>query len=65
MKKRHLKPWVEYTLIIIVFIQIMLAGSDTELDQVYKWALFQMVNAPLLLLNLSLLGKYGRHIESD
>lgn len=68
MRKRYLKPWAECALIIIVGAQVMLAGSDTELDYVYAWALFQVINFLLLLLNVKILGKYGRNfakVEND
>ena len=68
MRKRYLKPWAECSLIVIVGIQIMFAGSDTELDYVYLWALLQTINFLLLLLNVKILGKYGKNfakVEND
>lgn len=63
MRKRYLKPWAECALIIIVGAQVMLAGSDIELDYVYAWALFQMINFSLLVLNVKFLGKHSRNFE--
>lgn len=68
MRKRYLKKWAECALIVIVGIQIMFVGCDTELDYVYVWALFQVINFLLLLLNVKILGKYGRNfakVEND
>ena len=60
MKKRRLKAPIDYILTITVMLQFMLLAADPTSEQMKLYIRVQIVNILVLILNLSILRKYGR-----
>lgn len=63
MKKRYLKRQIEITLIIILSIQLLMLIAEPTVNQFINYVLFQIVNIPLLIVNIYVLDKYGKMIR--
>lgn len=60
MKKRYLRPSIDYILTITVILQFMLLAADPAPEQMALYIPVQSLNICTLILNLSILRKYGR-----
>ena len=60
MKKRYLRPSIDYTLTAIAIIQFMLLAADPTAEQMKLYVPVQILNIIMLVLNLNILRKYGR-----
>lgn len=60
MKKRKLRPSIDYILTITVILQFMLLAADPTPEQIALYVPVQIVNIIILILNLNILSKYSR-----
>ena len=60
MKKRRLRSSIDYILTVMVILQFMLLAADPTSEQMKIYIPVQIVNILVLILNLSILRKYGR-----
>lgn len=60
MKKRYLRPSIDYILTMIVVIQFMLLAAEPTADQMMLYIPVQSINILTLILNISILRKYSR-----
>ena len=60
MKKRYLRPSIDYILTAIVIIQFMLLAADPTPEQMALYIPVQALNICTLILNINILRKYGR-----
>ena len=63
MKKRYLKRQIEIILIIVLSIQLLMLIAEPTVNQFINYVLFQIVNIPLLIVNIYVLDKYGKMIR--
>ena len=60
MKKRYLRPSIDYILTITVILQFMLLAADPTAEQMALYVPVQALNVLTLILNLFILRKYSR-----
>ena len=56
MKKRYLKKWVEVVLMIMIFISILVLGSESEKFFITS----KLIALAIMLINTKILFKYSR-----
>ena len=61
MKKRYLKKWVEYILLIIQFMLILIIGGES--DNLSIFTISKLIALTLLFLNHLILVKYTKLYE--
>lgn len=61
MKKRYLKKWVEYILLIIQFMLILIIGGES--DNLSVFIISKLIALILLFLNHLILVKYTKLYE--
>ena len=60
MKKRYLRPSIDYILTVTVIIQFVLLAADPTAEQLALYIPVQALNICTLILNISILRKYSR-----